>query len=165
MIKVIISLISIVLLILDNSLMPFFKIQGIYPNLLFTFAITYSFLKKKEDAVFIGVLSGFLQDIYFSNVFGINCLINMILCIIASSIGDAIVKNKRTIPVLGIFFMTLIKFAAISIIFYFIDMKSGLSIIQMAIMSVENAIITFLFYGYLARKIDENNAGQQWRFR
>lgn len=165
MIKVIISLISIGLLILDNSLLPLFQIKGIYPSLLFTFAVTYSFMKKKDYAVFIGVLSGFLQDIYFSNSFGINCLTNMLLCLIASAIGDTIVKNKKTIPVIGMFFITLTKFAVISIILYFIKMKISLSIIQMVIISLENAVITFIIYGYIARKIDKNNAGNQWRFR
>lgn len=165
MIKVILSLICIILLIFDNSLMPSFSIYGIYPSLLFTFAITYSLIKKKEDALFIGLLSGFLQDIYFFNGFGINSLINMLLCIAASTLGDSIVKNKRAVPVLAMFSFTMIKFGALFVILYFIDMRIGLGVMKMIIVSIENAVITFLIYNYISRKVDENNSDQQWRFR
>ncbi len=165
MIKAVISLISIILLILDNSFIPFFSIKGVCPNLLFTFAITYSFLKKKEDALFIGLLSGFLQDIYFFGGFGVNCLTNMILCITASAIGSMIVKNKRAVPVLSMFIITMAKFTALSVILYFMDMNIGLGVIKMIIASMENSVILFLIYNSLSRKIDENNSDQQWRFR
>lgn len=46
--RLIIVLISILLLILDNSLVPFFAIKGAYPSLLFTFVIAYSLVNKKK---------------------------------------------------------------------------------------------------------------------
>ena len=58
--KLIIILVSIGLLILDNSLVPFFSIKGAYPSLLFVFAIAYSIINGKEKAIFIGVVSGML---------------------------------------------------------------------------------------------------------
>ncbi len=165
MVKVILVLISIGLLILDNSLLPSFSIYGVYPSLLFTFAITYSLLKKKNDALFMGILSGILQDVYFFNGFGVNCLINMLLCIAASAIGDSIVKNKRIIPVVSMFFITMIKFAALFIILYFMDMSLGLGVLRMIVMSAENAIITFIIYNFVSRKVYENSSDQQWRFK
>ena len=62
--KVILVLISILLLILDNSVMPFLSIYGAFPSLLFTFAVLYSIINGAEDALFIGVVSGLLQDIF-----------------------------------------------------------------------------------------------------
>lgn len=76
--KLIIILISIGLVILDNSLIPFFSIKGAYPSLLFTFAIAYSLVNKKERAVFMGVVSGILQDIFFFNGFGVKFIIEFI---------------------------------------------------------------------------------------
>lgn len=63
--KLIIILISIGLVILDNSLIPFFSIKGAYPSLLFTFAIAYSLVNKKERAVFMGVVSGYFKIFSF----------------------------------------------------------------------------------------------------
>ena len=63
--KWILFLISLVLLILDNSFMPFLAIKGAFPSLLFVCAIAYPIINGKKEAVFIGVISGLLQDIYF----------------------------------------------------------------------------------------------------
>ena len=58
-------IISLVLLILDTSFISFFSINGIYPSLLFTFAIGYSIINGEKEGVFIGILTGILQDIFF----------------------------------------------------------------------------------------------------
>lgn len=121
--KLIIILISIGLVILDNSLIPFFSIKGAYPSLLFTFAIAYSLVNKKERAVFMGVVSGILQDIFFFNGFGVNSLLNLFLCLLASFIGAGIIKTKRLIPVISAFFITIIKYAGVMLIFNFFNIE------------------------------------------
>ena len=93
--KWILVLISLLLLILDNSLMPFFSIKGAYPTLIFTFAIAYSIIYGRKEAVIIGVTSGLLQDIFFYNGFGVNSLINMLLCLLAAIIGENIYREKE----------------------------------------------------------------------
>jgi len=163
--KLILVLISIVFLILDNSFAPFFAINGAYPSLLLTFAIAYSILKKKEDAVFIGVISGMLQDIFFYNGFGINSLLNLFLCILASIIGESIVKNKRLIPTLSMFVITIVKFFGLVIVLYFMDISIDINIIKLIIMSVYNSIIMFFFYKIISKEMDKNNSNQQWRFK
>lgn len=163
--KLILVLISIVLLILDNSFAPFWAISGAYPSFLLTFAIAYSILKKKEDAVFIGVTSGILQDIFFYNGFGINSLLNLFLCILASLIGESIVKNKRLIPTLSMFVITIVKFFGLVIVFNFMDISIDVNIIKLIIMAVYNSIIMFFFYKIISKEIDKNNSNQQWRFK
>ncbi len=163
--KIILILISIVLLIVDNSFAPFFAIHGAYPSLLLTFAIAYSILNKKEDAVFIGVVSGILQDVYFYNVFGVNSLLNLFLCIVASIIGESIVRNKRLIPTISIFVITIVKFFGIFIIFYFMDITIGVDFIKIIIMGLYNSIIMFFIYKIVFRQLDKKNNNQQWRFK
>lgn len=163
--KIILIVISILLLILDNSFVPFFEIYGAYPSLLMTFAICYSILKKKEDAVFIGVVSGLLQDIYFYNGFGINSLLNLILCILVSIIGQSIVKNKRLIPIVSMFGITFVKFSAIFIIFSLMDITIDFNFIKIMIMASYNSIIMFFLYKIVSKQLDKNNSNQQWRFK
>ena len=98
--RLILILICLLLFIVDNTLVPFFSIKGVYPSLLFTFAVLYALMSGYWEAVFVGVLSGFLQDIYFVNVFGVNMLVNMLVCLIAAYIGESVFKHKKTIPVL-----------------------------------------------------------------
>ena len=93
--KIVVILISIFLLVLDNSLLPDYSIMDSYPSLLFIFAIAYSIVCGKNEAIFMGVISGILQDIYFVKGFGINSLSNLLLCFLAAKIGENILKENK----------------------------------------------------------------------
>lgn len=115
--KLILGAILILLAILDNSLMPFIAIKGVYPSLLFVFIVSYSIIKdKRGGAIWVGVFAGILQDLYFTNVFGINSLINMLVCLIAAEIGLNIIRSKILIPVISSFILSIFKGAFIWII-------------------------------------------------
>ena len=102
-------LLSVVLFILDNVLMPFFAVRTFYPSLLLIFVICYSIVNGKWEGLWLGVFAGILQDIYFSQGFGINSFTNMIVCIMAGAIGNSIFKEKRIIPVISCFSLILFK--------------------------------------------------------
>jgi rod shape-determining protein MreD len=161
--KLVLILVSIVLVILDNSLVPFFSVKGAYPSLLFVFAIAYSLINGKEKATFIGVVSGMLQDVFFFNGFGVNSLINLLLCVLASYIGAGIVKNKRLIPVISIIFITLIKYMGIFIIFYLLNIEMQLS--KSIIMSIYNSVVMFFVYKVVMNIYDDEYSKQRWRFK
>lgn len=161
--KLIIILVSIGLVILDNSLVPFFAIKGVYPSLLFTFAIAYSLILGKEKAVFIGVISGLLQDIFFFNGFGVNSLLNLLLCLLASFIGAGIVKNKRLIPVVSIFFISILKFIGAFTIFYMLNVKIQIS--NSIIMGLYNGVVMFFVYKLVMNIYNDEYSKQRWRFK
>lgn len=161
--KLIIILGSIVLLILDNSLVPFFSIKGAYPSLLFVFAIAYSLINGKEKATFIGVVSGMLQDVFFFQGFGVNSLLNLLLCILASSIGSGIVKNKRLIPIVSAFFITIIKYIGVFIIFYSLNIHIEFS--KSIMMGIYNSIVMFFAYKIVINIYDDEYSKQRWRFK
>ena len=161
--KLIIILVSIGLVILDNSLVPFFSIKGAYPSLLFVFAIAYSLINGKEKAIFIGVVSGMLQDIFFFNGFGVNSLLNLLLCLLASFIGAGIVKNKRLIPIVSIFFITIIKYIGVFIIFYLLNIHIEFS--KSIIMGIYNGVVMFFVYKIVMNIYDDEYSKQRWRFK
>ena len=161
--KLIIILVSIGLVILDNSLVPFFSIKGAYPSLLFAFAIAYSIINGKEKAIFIGVVSGILQDIFFFHGFGVNSLLNLLLCLLASIVGEGIVKNKRLIPVVSIFFITIIKYIGVFVIFYLLDIDIQFS--KSIIMGIYNGVVMFFAYKVVMNIYDDEYSKQRWRFK
>lgn len=162
--KLILALICVVLLIIDNSIMPFIAISGYYPSLLFCFVITFSIVNGKWDAVYLGVVSGLLQDVYFMNAFGINSLTNLLLCYIAAVIGEGIFKNKRLIPILISFAATIVKYGAIFMIFYFLKVRFDFDK-MMIIMAIYNLIFTFLIYNKIYKLSNNNIMKEQWDFR
>lgn len=161
--KLIIILVSIVLLILDNSFLPFFSVKGVCPSLLFVTAIAYSILNGKEKAIFVGVVSGILQDIFFFNGFGVNSLLNLLLCLLASSIGTGIVKEKRLIPVISIFVITMLKYIGVFIIFYLANIEIQFS--KSVIMGIYNSVIMFFVYKVVMNIYNDEYSKQRWRFK
>lgn len=102
-------LLSVLLLILDNSLIPFFAIKGFYPELLVIFIICYSIVNGSWEGIWLGMFAGLLEDIYFSYGFGINSFTNIIICVIAGIVGNSIFKKRRLIPVISCFLLVLFK--------------------------------------------------------
>lgn len=161
--KWILIIISLVLLILDNSLMPFLAIKGVYPSLLFTFAIAYSIINGKSEAVFIGVISGLMQDIYFYNGFGINALVNMLICLLAAVIGENIYREKKLIPVIS---MALLYILKVFSIFVLLKLAGKTINIEVGIYSsIYSAVVMFLGYGFVLRLYDNNYRERAWRFK
>ena len=59
-------LISIILFILDLTLIPFFTISGAYASLLFIFASIYVISDEYDYALILGLVTGFHKEyIYF----------------------------------------------------------------------------------------------------
>lgn len=161
--KWILILISIVLLILDNSFMPFLAIKGVYPSLLFTFAIAYSIINGKKEAVIIGVISGLLQDIYFYDGFGVNALANMLICLLAAFIGENIYREKKLIPTISMIFLSILKVLSLFIILKIsgktINIESGIY------SSLYNTVIMVLGYNFVLRLYDTDYKKKSWRFK
>ncbi|MGL5352126.1 MAG: rod shape-determining protein MreD [Clostridium sp.] len=161
--KWVVILVSIILLILDNSLMPFLEIRGAFPSLLFVFVISYSIVKGVKDAVWIGVFSGFIQDIFFYNGMGINMLSNLLLCVLAAIIGENIFKNKKLIPVLTMVIVSTIK---VGLVYMFITVNGNDININMALLSgIYNMVIMFFGYNFVLKLCDEEERRSSWRFR
>lgn len=161
--KWILILISLVLLILDNSLMPFLAIKGAFPSLLFTFAIAYSIISGKSEAAFIGVVTGLMQDVFFYNGLGVNALINMLICLIAAFIGENIYREKRFIPVISVVFLYILKVLAIFIVFNIVGRTISIEIgIFTALYS---AVVMFLGYNFVLKLYNIENKKKSWRFK
>ncbi|UZT06804.1 rod shape-determining protein MreD [Clostridium sp. LQ25] len=161
--RLILILVSIGLAILDNSIIPFFSIHEGYPSLLFTFAIAYSLVNKREKSVFIGIVTGILQDIFFFNGFGVNCFLNLLLCFLASVIGEGIIKNKKLVPVVSMFIITILKYMGVFAIFCILNIKVDLS--KGLYMAVYNAVVMFFGYKYIINIYDDEYTKQRWRFK
>lgn len=160
--KWVLLLISILLLVIDNSFMPYLKISDSYPSLLFIFSIAYSIINGREEGIFIGVVSGLLQDVFFGNIFGINSLLNMLICFIAAIIGENIYKEKKFIPVISMIFLYLLKVVGIYIIYkllgYTINFRIGI------FTSIYSGIIMFFGYNYVLKLYTNEYKKSKWRF-
>lgn len=161
--KWVLILISLVLLILDNSLIPFLAIKGAYPSLLFVFAIAYSIINGRSEAVVIGVISGLMQDIFFYNGFGINALINMLICLIAAIIGENIYREKKLIPVISVILLYLLKILAVFTIFKLMGRSINIQVGMFT--ALYSSVVMFLGYDFVLRIYNIEYKKRSWRFK
>lgn len=126
------------------------------------FAVCYSIIAGSWSAVFIGVLSGLLQDVYLTNGLGINMLINMLICLIAAEIGKTIFKDKSLIPIISSFFLSILKgilmFAILYIVKQYTDGKLILYI------SIYNMIVTIFMYKKVYKLSNVDFMMKNWKF-
>lgn len=160
--KILLIVICILLFIVDNSIMPFFGIAGVYPSLLFVFVILVSTINGYWDAVILGSISGILQDVYFTHVFGVNALINLLLCVLAAYIGDTIIKNRILIPVGTVAGLTAVKF--IIILLLGSSLAINISIENGVIMTIYNFVMAIVMYSWVVKVSDRNLMKKRWGF-
>lgn len=161
--RVVLIGVAIILLVLENAVLPFYSFRGAYPSLLFVFAIAYSIINGKKEAVFIGIVTGFLQDIFFFQGFGINIFCNLLLCVLASYIGEGIFKQNRLIPVFSSFVISILKIVLITILLMLFNEKID---VEMSFYSaVMNTIVMFLGYKIVLTTSEKYITKDAWRFR
>lgn len=154
--------ILVFLLIIDNTLLPYYSINGSYPSLVFVFAIAYSIIEGKERSIFMGVVSGFLQDIFFFSGFGVNMFLNLILCFLAAKIGEGIFKENRFIPIISMLLISILKVLGVVVIFKLFSQKIY---IETALFSaLLNSVCMMFLYKFILKTLDKYLDRNTWRF-
>ena len=152
----------ILFLILDNTLMPLFTINGAYLSLIFTFALCYSIVSSPKDAVIIGVFTGALQDVYFLNGLGINMLSNMLMCVVASKIGKGIFIEKSFLPVVSSFVLSLIKGVIVFSILFLINQYTQVKVILYQ--AIYNFVVCIFMYKFTYKLSQKKYMKKEWKF-
>lgn len=162
--KKILTLIILIFIftVIDNAVMPFFAVYGYYPSLLFIFALSYGMINDRWSALGIGVATGALQDIFFLNIFGVNTLVNMILCILAGEIGRNLFKEKRLMPVLSICGLILLKGILIFIILHMLHIQVG--IYNSVFVAIYSFVIAIFMYKYIFNLCKKDYMVRNWKF-
>lgn len=88
---------AIALLLVDLVVLPFFAFGGVFGSMLFTFFALFALQDDVKDALMLGALTGFLQEIYFPYGFGMHLLTNIFLFLALSRIGETLKENRRLV--------------------------------------------------------------------
>lgn len=156
------GLIGLMLIILDNSVVPFFAFRGYYPSLAFVFIVCYSIVNGSSEGIWIGLFCGLFQDLYFFTGFGINSLTNILICALAGVFGLNLFKQKIIIPVISIFVFSIIKGIMIFVIMYFF--RISISVQGVVTISIYNLIIAFIFYKTIYKFCSKEFMKVKWKF-
>ncbi|MBU5225511.1 rod shape-determining protein MreD [Clostridium senegalense] len=162
--KKILTLIGITLLltILDNTLVTFFAIKSVYPSLVLIFIISYSIINGEKEAILLGIFSGAIQDLYFFNGLGVNMLTNMVICYIAAVVGKSIFKEKSFVPIVSTLFLSILKGIIILIVLYLMNIKINTENILYT--SLYNMVLSIILYRYVYKLSETKFIKKEWRF-
>ena len=156
------GLLIILFFILDNALVPFLAIRHYYPSLLFIFIICFSIVNGKWQGLLVGVFSGMLQDIFFYNAFGINSLLNMIVCVMAGAIGVNIFKSKGLIPIISTFALSILKGLGIFVILLMLGQQTDYK--NIFFNGIYEMVICIFMYKPIYRLYHKNFMKRDWKF-
>lgn len=156
------TLIIVILFILDNSIMPLIGIGGYYPSLLFVFFCSYSIINGSYEGLIIGAVVGAFQDIYFTNIFGINALVNMFIGLLGGYIGRNLFKERIIIPSVSIFAMSFIK--GIAIVIFLCIFKQHLNFYNIIFSSFYNMIVALFIYRRVYKFTNKDYMKKDWNF-
>ncbi|WP_315116936.1 rod shape-determining protein MreD [uncultured Clostridium sp.] len=160
----ILTLFSIVLILFigDNSIIPFLAVKGFSPSLLFVFIVSYSIINESWEGLWLGVFAGLLQDVYFSNVLGINALVNMLSCAIAGYVGISIFKEKLLIPVATSFLLSIFKGILVFVLLYTVNVNMPLR--NILFNSLYNMLVSIIMYKFVFKLCSKDYMKKKWKF-
>lgn len=160
--KILLVCIIVCLLIIDNTLMPMIGISGISPSILFIFCISIAFYTDISEAIFVGSISGILQDIFFADAIGINAILNMLLCVLVAYMGKNFIKSKLVVPIVMVFFATfakdLILILAYGSMGYTMFIKEGIY------KAIYNLVVAGIFEKIIFRFYNLESIKTNWKF-
>ncbi|NLC65552.1 MAG: rod shape-determining protein MreD [Clostridium sp.] len=155
-------LISIILFILDLTLIPFFTISGAYASLLFIFASIYVISDEYDYALILGLVTGFLQDIYTPYGFGLNIFLNIIIFIIFVRIGKSIKRDKKFINILVVSLGQAIKYLIVYAVYKIYSISSDFNaIVPIFLYSL---ILSFIIYNMVEKFKRIPFIKREWKF-
>jgi rod shape-determining protein MreD len=93
-------IVSILLLLVDMTIIPFFSFFGTYGSMLFAFSGLFVILGDYDDAVLMAMLTGILQDIFFPYAFGLNALVNLFVFLGITRLGSSLKAGTKAMPVI-----------------------------------------------------------------
>lgn len=150
----ILSLLLIIEIIIESTILPFFKIRGATPDIVLITIISMGLIYGKKEGSILGLIGGLLSDIIFGKGFGLHSLPFMLIGYLMGLVSERVYKENRIIP----FLFTIIGTLCYHGIFYFIHYLSGVDfsiaiyIKDFTSLSVIlNAILVIFMYPFLIK--------------
>lgn len=104
----ILSLILIIEIILESTILPFIEIKSVAPNLMLITIISMGLIYGKREGIFLGLIGGLLYDILFGRILGVYGLIYMLIGYFMGISSEKVYRENRLIPLLFTIMGTLV---------------------------------------------------------
>lgn len=140
--------------ILETTILPYLSFFGVVPNTSLVLIIIIAILVGKRIGSITGIIAGFLQDIMFSSVIGINSFIYFVIAYLIGIAQTKLYKESYLLPVLITVISTLGYHLLHFIFLYFLNYDVSLISILKEVTIIEiiyNCIVSILLYKPILR--------------
>lgn len=160
--RIFILLTAVLLLLVDQTILPFLSVYDSFGSILFTFFGLFAMRTDFDDAILVAVISGVLQDLFFPYAFGLNTLVNLFLYLGLAKIGLTLKEGKKTIPILFVTLAQAVKTLVILIILFVFGIRGNyLSVI---VTPVYTLILGMIIYKFVVAYSRIPVVKKEWRF-
>lgn len=160
--KIFIFLTVVFWLLLDQTLLPFLTVFQSSGSLLFTFMGLFMLMTDEEDAFYVGLITGIMQDLYFPYAFGLNTLLNVLLFLGLSKVGLSLKEGRKAIPVLAVSIAQGIKTIVIILILWLLGIRGNYY--SVIIMPLYTSVLALFMYRMSISYSRIPLIKKEWRF-
>ncbi|OLS03325.1 rod shape-determining protein MreD [Tissierella creatinophila] len=146
---IIMSIIIIVNLILQGSILPFFSFLVFLPNTALVSVVIISILKGKYYGAFFGLFMGLFQDLLFGEAIGVHALIYFLIGYAVGVLQTSLNNENTFIPIIFSGISTIFYNLMYFLIIYFLSKNISLDSAVKRIFSIEilyNSILAIIVY-------------------
>ncbi len=118
-----ISIIVIINFLFQTTILQYFAIGGVIPNITLIILVTIALLKGKKIGGILGISMGLLQDIILSNVIGINSLIYFFIGYLVGTVDNKVFKDNMWVVLFFTGISTIFFHIFFYIIMYFLSIE------------------------------------------
>lgn len=160
--KIFVFLTVIFWLLLDQTLLPFLSVLDSSGSLLFTFMGLFMLMTDEQDAFYIGLVTGVMQDLFFPYAFGLNTILNILLFLGLSKIGLTLKEGKKTVPVLSLAVAQGVKTLIILLVFWLFGIRGNY--FSLVVTPLYTAVLALLLYRMSVSYSRIPVIKKEWRF-
>ena len=138
--KFILAILIFVSLILQLTVFNYIKVAGVKPDLILAIVIFNALINGSKEGAILGLVAGLAQDMMTGQFYGMNALSKMITGYIFGFAGRKLYRENILIPILCLFFGSVINESILFFLTYFIDLRISL------IKAIQDKILPMAIY-------------------
>lgn len=148
-------LIFFIAFILQSTLMNFFRVFEMSPNLILCLVVIFAFLYDGYHGIVFGILFGFVADICFSEIIGIASMANFAVALICIGMKRYFYKESR----ISITIVSVMGTAVYALLYWSINRMLGVSadfiyvMEKEAVLLIYHIIVTLAVYQIVSRSV------------
>ncbi|BEP29927.1 rod shape-determining protein MreD [Helicovermis profundi] len=152
-------LISIFVFLIQSTILQFFRIYGIIPNISLVMIVTFTLIYGKKEGYIFAIGVGILQDVFLSKALSINLIIYTSIVFIISLFYEKLFKDNFLTPIITIIFATFIYHIMFLLFMYLIGASiNDLDFYKIILgEGIENIVIITFIYGKIFPRVYDYN--------